>query len=75
MIEPLPKTLDTTAPPAADGPAAVGTGAADSPASVGTRLYSGADPLRVPGVGSKRTHPIRGNHSSGQAWASAARTV
>ena len=27
-------------------------------------------PLRLPGVGSKRTQPSCGNHSSGQAWAS-----
>ena len=45
------------------------------PVSVGTRLYSGATPLRVPGVGSKRTQPRRGKYSSGQAWASETRTT
>ena len=42
---------------------------------MGTRLYSGATPLRVPGVGSKRTQPSRGKYSSGQAWASETRTT
>ncbi len=42
---------------------------------MGTRLYSGATPLRVPGVGSNRTQPSLGNNSSGQAWASETRTT
>ena len=53
----------------------VGLALDEEPVSVGTRLYSGATPLRVPGVGSKRTQPRRGKYSSGQAWASETRTT
>ena len=48
----------------------VGLALEEDPPPSGTRLYSGATPLRVPGVGSKRTQPSRGKYSSGQAWAS-----
>ena len=53
----------------------VGLALEEDPPPSGTRLYSGATPLRVPGVGSKRTQPSRGKYSSGQAWASETRTT
>ena len=53
----------------------VGLALEEDPPPSGTMLYSGATPLRVPGVGSKRTQPSRGKYSSGQAWASETRTT
>nr|WP_242525600.1 hypothetical protein [Phycicoccus sp. DTK01] len=50
-------------------------GAAVLVASVRSRVHVGGRPLRTPGVGSKRTHPSSGNHSSGHACASLTRTT